>query len=121
LIVNCADRPSIQETSAMLMDRNPGLVALLVGGGYFCETSFAGPLLIVEERHLLEGIGERNAASARHQSAVGGNVFSSAVMPASVGAFDVLRFVTGLGETKLRRTMMVFDWRELSVELIRLG
>ena len=73
------------------------------------------------ERHLLDDLGERSAATALHQPAVGGNAFSSAVLPASIAAFDILRFVTGLGQVKLRRTMVVFDWRDLSAKLIPLG
>jgi hypothetical protein len=121
VIINCADQPDIRVTSSLLMERNQDLVALAVGGGYFCETSFSGPILLPDEKRLLEQIGGARTDAAAHMTAIGGNVFSSAVLPASICSFEVLRLVTGIGTVSLRRATYVFDWRNLTGQLIALA
>jgi len=120
IVINCADRPSIQQTSEELVAANPDMKALVLGGGYFCETSFAGPVLLRDEWGLIARIGEEPEDRGVHQSAVGGNTFSSAVLPASIAAWEVLRLVTGLGTLNLHRRMMIFDWRDFGIRFVEL-
>jgi len=102
LIIVAADEPSLFVNVVEVIDNAPD-TPVLVGGGYFGLTCFAGPLLVPGERPCSTCLREFFLPTSRAgtNAPVGGSIASVALTATSLSATSCLLFLSGVEPDKL--------------------
>ena len=113
LVINCADNPNIFANTKALFDMNSTLQRVVIGGGYFCQQSFVGPLV---ERSDYERLTIRAQAEPTfsHMEKRGGNTFFTASIPASILCNEVIKIITQSDRVMISGKTLIFDWESYS-------
>lgn len=109
LVINCADNPNIFANTKALFDMNSALQRVVIGGGYFCQQSFIGPLV---ERSDYERLTARaqTGSNFSHIEKRGGNTFFTASVPASILCNEVIKIITRSDRVMISGKTLIFDW-----------
>ncbi len=119
LIVNCADVPSVIDTTREIMDSIKTPIPILVGGGYFLFNSFVGPLILPGQTACLDcNISDLLNDIPHHIPAIGGNIAPVVTLGASLAALSIFKHLTGCGcgSSNLLNKQVVVDLDNLKIK-----
>jgi molybdopterin-synthase adenylyltransferase len=116
LIVNCADQPSIESTTAKCIGLSSpdNAIPVLVAGGYFLLNSFAGPFIVPGKSACLscESLGPE---LHEHIPAIGGNAGFVASLGASIALVSALAAMTGAIDNPLENCQVALELPEIRI------
>lgn len=111
LVINCADSPNIFANTKALFDIDPSLQRVVIGGGYFCQQSFIGPLV---DRSAYERLVARSQSTSdfSHIEKRGGNTYFTASVPAAILCNEVIKIITQSDQVMIDGKTIIFDWEK---------
>ena len=116
LIINCADVPSIKNTTRSILERLDSPIPILVGGGYFILHTFIGPIIFPGKTACLDCNRNNNEDNPNNLPAIGGNISPVVNIGASIASLNVFKFLTGTKECDLVNKQLIFDLDDISIK-----
>jgi len=115
LIINCADSPSIQNTTREIITNMNKAIPVLVGGGYFLFKVFVGPLIMPGFSACLDCNNYSNLEENTHLTGVGGNISSCAAIGAGISSLNVFKLFSSASECDLLNNQYIIDLNGVSL------
>lgn len=122
LIINCADVPSILDTTNMILKSLEKAIPVVVGGGYFLFKTFTGPFIIPGKTAcLMCGYQDIEKKDMDNISASGGNISSVAAMAASITSSAIFQYMINVEKVNLLNKQLVIDLEKLTFNTKEIG
>ena len=117
IMVNCADVPSVLDTTRKILTKVTNNVPVLVGGGYYLFKSFIGPLIIPGKTACLDcNLPKGLTDFPQNIPAIGGNIAPVVSIGASISALNVFKYFTRCAPCDLCNKQIIMSLDKLRFE-----